>query len=313
MDFDRLVFFALVAAIGALVVRRAVRNLAPVLGRRREQRHLDRSGVRAHGVVRSVHSLNRSPDGHTVTVDVRDGHGRTWQAVDPSGTGGYRVPEGTPVELVYSPDDPRLVRVERAALPATGAGDYPLHPKGRPSSGPKVLAAVVPVLVVLPVVGVLGTVSLLPAELIPRFARFVPLLLPVAGAALIVHALRAVGVGRLGSRRYTAETEGTVTDCWTVFTKAGTSSRVPTYPFTVRFQVPDGREVHRRYPFASTAYHPSVGRRVRVRYDPGHPPRFAVRDFTPGLAPTVFPLVSGTLLIVIGCIVSFVVLGAGGS
>ncbi|MCK9870642.1 DUF3592 domain-containing protein [Nocardiopsis dassonvillei] len=313
MDFDRLFLLAVVVAVSAFAVHRAVRRLRPVLAKRREQRRLDVSGVRARGVVRTVHDLGHGPTGRTVTVDVGDGGGRVRQAVDASGMDGYLVREGVSVELVHAPDALRSARVERAALPAHGGGDYPVYPRGRPGFGPALLTAALPALVVLPVAAVLGAAALSPPELVPRLARFLPLALPVAGASLVAIALRWVVAGRLGPPRHTAEAEGTVTDRWTERRRVSGGGTVSRYPFNVYFWLPDGREVHRRYRFASAAYRPSPGQRVRVRYDPGAPTRFTVRDFTPGWAVTAFVAAAGCLLAAVGVVVSLVALAPGGS
>ncbi|NYH55011.1 hypothetical protein HNR06_004600 [Nocardiopsis arvandica] len=301
-------------AVLVLAVYRAVRSLVPVLRKRREQRYLDRSGVRARGVVHSVHPLRRSPEGHTVTVEVHDGRGRSWHAVDTSGLGGYLVREGTPVELVHSPTDPRSVRVERAALPAPGAGFYPLHPRRRADIGPAVVDVVAPLLFLLFLTALPGMELLAPPEWNTMVTDLIPLVFTLIGTALLVSvAGRALGA-RLVLRRHTAEAEGTVTDTWREDGDVHVDGRrVSVYPFTVHFRLPDGREVHRRHRLTSTVHRTFVDQRVRVRYDPEGPTRFTVRDFSPGRAGTVVPVIVGVGFILIGTFVTLMFLTSGGS
>jgi hypothetical protein len=49
-----------------------------------------------------------------------------------------------------------------------------------------------------------------------------------------------------------------------------------------RGRAADGREVHRRYPGASSTFRPAVDQRVRVRHDPGHPAEFGVAELSLG-------------------------------
>ncbi|WP_455710052.1 hypothetical protein [Nocardiopsis alba] len=174
----------------------------------RRVRELDRSGVRARGVIAVVHPLERSPHGHRVTVTVAGGDGRRWEAVDASGLNGYLVREGTPVELTYAAGDPLNIRVERAAFPLPPQGLYPLYPHGLPKPPSPVWPLLYAVGGAALVLGV-GVLVLNGGE---AAGRFVPLLFAVLGPVFLVLAVRGLIRRGTGERRLTAEATGVVTD-----------------------------------------------------------------------------------------------------
>ncbi|MFE1400222.1 DUF3592 domain-containing protein [Nocardiopsis dassonvillei] len=160
MDPQGLLALLILALFSVYSVHSGSKDLSAALRVRRDARLLDRTGVRVRGVVTSVHPLTRSPHGHTVTVAFRDADGREREAVDTSGLGGYLVREGTPVELLHSADDPRLVRVESAALPGSASEHYPVRLGHRPGGAKAIAAALLTMLAVPVFTAVVVTLSL---------------------------------------------------------------------------------------------------------------------------------------------------------
>ncbi|RKS05394.1 uncharacterized protein DUF3592 [Nocardiopsis sp. Huas11] len=304
----------LAALFLGLTLYHGVRGVLARLRRRREQRELDETGVRAYGHVSRVHPLERSPHGHTVTVTVQGADGTRWEAVDSSGLGGYHVREGTPVSLVHSPADPRLIRVERAAHADPARGDYPVGPRRRPGDRPSLLVPLLPLVGVL----VIGGVVLLAVRGGDSVVGvLVPGLFVVVGPCLIVGGVVAMARGRVRARRHTAETVGVVTDTWTQRKRRrssnGPSRTIITHPFTVHFRAADGREVHRRYPVSTSSFRPALQQRVRIRHDPGHPAEFSVADLSAGDLFTGLTLMFiGTVFTLIGGFVGFVMARSAG-
>ncbi|KOX12175.1 DUF3592 domain-containing protein [Nocardiopsis sp. NRRL B-16309] len=312
MDVNGLIGPAIVALFLGFSLYQGVRGVLATLRRRREQQELDGSGVRAHGHVSAVHPLERSPHGHTVTVTVRGADGSRWDAVDSSGLGGYVVREGTPVELVHSPSDPGLVRVERAAHPDPARGGYAVRPDRRPG-GPPLWRPLLPLLGVI----VIGGVILL--ALAGGGARdlvgLVPLLFVVLGPCLVVGGVVAMVRGRSRTRRHTAEVYGTITDTWRQVQRRrgqnGTRTSI-THPFTVHFRAADGREVHRRYETSTRSFRPGLQQRVLVRHDPEHPAEFSVADLAMGgLFPGLALVFIGAVFTIVGGVVSVLFAGSG--
>ena len=71
-------------------------------------------------------------------------------------------------------------------------------------------------------------------------------------------------------------TVATVTHSWEEWVTRGPGSstnsrRVEMYPYTVHFQLPDGREIHRRTPMATSSIRYAPGRQIDVAYGPSTP------------------------------------------
>lgn len=299
-----LLIFAVIA--GVLLVTGA-RRTAAALARRRRERQLAETGVRAHGTVTAVHPMDRSSGRHRLTILVRDPQGRTWETVDDSGTGGYLLPEGTPVTLVYSPQDPGNTRVERAAFPDRSLGDHPLHRGDGPAETSLVgalfpfVAGLVVLAIAAPAV-VYGTDSVL---------DLVPLLFVFLGLVLLVRAVHSLLTGKVARHEYSESTTGVITDSWTETKRVRRDGRWRTirlYPFTVRFRTRDGREVHVRHPSSSSTFTPPPGHRLRVDYDPAHPPHYSLPDGPATLASAarLAPLIVSVVFIVVGVVLFFV-------
>ncbi|WP_017608294.1 DUF3592 domain-containing protein [Nocardiopsis xinjiangensis] len=269
---------------------------------RGEQRQLDKAGVSAHGVIRSVHPLERSRHGHKVTVTVDSGRGHHWDTEDPSGLDGYLVREGTPVELVYAPADPSSIRVERAAFSDPRLGSYPVDSGRRPGDGLSVLTALLVPATALVIFGAVITAMLGDPNVLDGSTPFVFLLV---GLGLLAGGIVSTVRAHRGSRRRTGNATGTVTETWTRRHHKKNGSTTTHYPFTLHFRSRDGREVHRRYQTDSKTHAPAVDEHMSVQYDPGHPPDFSVSGLVPnsaqwgcgllliGTAFTVFGALSG--------------------
>ncbi|WP_435112386.1 hypothetical protein [Nocardiopsis synnemataformans] len=312
MEPQGLLALLLLVLFSAYSVHSGLKDLSAALRIRRDARLLDRTGVRARGVVTSVHPLTRSPRGHTVTVAFQDAHGREREAVDTSGLGGYLVREGTPVGLLHSPGDPRLIRVESAALPGPAADHYPVHPGRRPGGGAAIASAVLSMLAVPAFTAVVVVLALTSGDGGGLF-RYLPFLFTVVGLGMLLSVTVSAVRDRAGGRGYTGETAGTVTDAWREASNATVNRRrVYTHPFTVHFSTGDGREVHRRYRRSSTSYRPVAGQRARVRYDPGAPACFSVPEaHTWGCGPGAVVVVIGLAFVLIGTFVGLMFLMLG--
>ncbi|WP_150251532.1 DUF3592 domain-containing protein [Nocardiopsis deserti] len=309
MDPQGLLSLLLLVLFSAYSLHSGSKDLSAALRSRRETRLLDRSGVRARGIITSVHPLTRSLRGHTVTVAFQDVHGREREAVDTSGLGGYLVREGTPVELLHSPGDPRLVRVESAALPGPATGHYPLRPGRRPGGGKAIASAVLSMLAVPAFTAVVVALALTIGDGGGLF-RYLPFLFTVVGLGMLLSVTVSAVRDRAGGRGYTGEAVGTVTDAWREASNATVNRRrVYTHPFTVHFSAGDGREVHRRYRRSSTSYRPAAGQHARVRYDPGAPARFSVPEaHTWGCGPRAIMVVIGLGFVFTGTFVGLMFL-----
>nr|WP_255429907.1 DUF3592 domain-containing protein [Streptomonospora sp. PA3] len=107
----------------------------------------------------------------------------------------------------------------------------------------------------------------------------------LAGAVLLLAAVGAAGIGggadrlaaALRRRRTAVTTTGVVTQTWTE-TRRGSESSGPkrVFPYAVRFELPDGRQVHRRAHDTPSAPLHEPGREVDVTYHRDDPTVFAV-------------------------------------
>ncbi|MYR32020.1 hypothetical protein GTW20_06970 [Nocardiopsis alba] len=307
MDNTTLIPLLIILVCAGSFLYKGIRGFLAASKENRRVRELDRSGVRARGVIAVVHPLERSPHGHRVTVTVEGGDGRRWEAVDASGLNGYLVREGTPVELTYAAGDPLNIRVERAAFPLPPQGLYPLYPHGLPKPPSPVWPLLYAVGGAALVLGV-GVLVLNGGEAV---GRFVPLLFAVLGPVFLVLAVRGLIRRGTGERRLTAEATGVVTDAWTeVRRRKGNNERHRTYrvhPFTLHFRAADGREVHHRHPVASGSFEPVVDQPLQVRYDPEHPADHAlVGHMNAALGKSVALFFIGLVSTVLGVALTFV-------
>ena len=79
------------------------------------------------------------------------------------------------------------------------------------------------------------------------------------------------------------------------------------HPFTVYFQAADGREVHLRHSFASSGFAPAPQQRLRLAYDPAHPPHYALTDHpNAGRILVVVPFVVGAVFVLVGSVLAVV-------
>lgn len=296
----------LLIVTGFLLYTGARRTLS-ALERRRRELGLARSGVRAHGVVSAVHPMDRSSGRQPVTLRVHDGRGSSWDAVDGSGTGGYLLREGTPVTVLYVPQDHANVRVERAAFPTRSMGDYPLYRDGIPRP-PSLVAALFPLAASLVILGVASLVVLNDTG---TALGLVPPLFALLGLGLLVRTGYRLLTGGGTRPDHSASTTGVVTDSWTETKRVRRRNRgwrtVRVHPFTVLFQATDGREVHLRHPVASSSSAPGPEQRLRVDHDPAHPPHYVLTDHpNPGRMPVLAPLFVGVVFTLVGSVLTFV-------
>ncbi|TQN33216.1 uncharacterized protein DUF3592 [Haloactinospora alba] len=288
------VLYLVFAAVAVTTLRRALSD-------RRRRRHLDRHGVPARARVVRVEPMDRSLNGgagHPVLVEIHGCEGHRWQHRVTDGLGGFVVAEGAWLSVRHSPEDPELLRVEEVNGPH---GPFPVCPeRGRWNAvAPFVLpVCVIAVMVMIPLVILAGNAN-------PTVFLVVPLAIPVVGAVLLTVSL-VRGAGERRRRRRSVETTGTVTDQWEqrVSTGGRGNTRV-VIVCTVRFALPDGREVHTRSPRSPHWGQLSVGQPVRVNYSPDFPPRFQLAELdTKRAAEFVVPAVVGLMMLLIGGIVS---------
>lgn len=282
-------------AVGLLVVYSAASALRTFHHTRR-QRHLTREiterGETTIGRVVGVDPVRTEPGavGHPVTVAFTDPTGVERQFRDESGLNGYTVRVGGTVTVRYHPDDPGSARVEEIV---GRFGPFPVHPAGGPS-GPSYLRAIV---------SLAGAMVVLPASYLIDFDRINPLLLIFPLFLLLGPTLAvAFAVSQWRDRRERGgpmrETVGVVTSVWHEY-----RDRTRMYPFTVHFTTHDGREIHTRYRTASNTFRPTAGQQVRVRYPPGRPYRYQVRELRyVDVLSAVVPYVIGVLFFVLGLI-----------
>lgn len=295
------------AVIAILLLITGARRTVAALSRRSRELSLARTGVRAHGTVSAVHPMDRSSGRHRLTILVRDPHGGTWETVDDSGTGGFLLQEGTPVTLVYDPQDSRNVRVERAAFPDPSQGDHPLH-KGDGPAQTSLAGALLPFVASLVVLAITAPAVVYGSDSV---LGLVPVLFLAVGLVLLVRSGYALLTGKGARGAYSASTTGVITDSWTETRRVRRDGRRKTirmHPFTVRFRAHDGREVHVRHPASSSTFTPPPGHRVRVDYDPAHPPHYSLPDGPSDLGGAVrlVPLILGVVFTVVGAVLTVV-------
>lgn len=297
--------FAVLYLVFAVV---AVTTLRRALLDRRKRRHLDRNGVPARARVVRVEPMDRSLNGgagHPVLVEIHDSEGNRWQHRITDGLGGFVVVEGTWLSVRHSPKDPGLLRAEEVGGPH---GPFPVRPeRGRwEAIAPFVLpACVITVMVLIPLVALAGNAN-------PTVFLIVPMAIPIVGVVLFTVSL-VRGVRQWRRRRRSAETIGTVTDQWEqrVSTGGRGNTRV-VLVCTVRFALPDGREVHTRSPEGPHWRQLSAGQPVRIRYAPEFPPRFQLAELdTKRVMEFVVPVLAGLMMLLIGGIVAAGILASG--
>lgn len=306
MDDETLITLILLTVAAAVAMYTGGRRTLSALARRRRDLESTVSGVRAHGVVSAVHPMDRASGRHSVAIRVHDGQGRSWDAADDSGTGGYLLQEGTPVTVLYAPGNPSNSRVERAAFPEPSMGDYPLYRDGIPAP-PSLVAALSPLAGALVV---LGAAVLAALNMSGTVLLLLPPLFALAGLGLLVRTVYRMLTGKIVRGEHSASATGVVTDCWTKTTWKRDGNRrrkVRVHPFTVRFRAADGREVHLRHAIAGSNFAPEPGERLRVDYDPAHPPHYALADHpNPGALPVLLPLLVGVVFTLVGSVLTFV-------
>ena len=97
----------------------------------------------------------------------------------------------------------------------------------------------------------------------------------------------------------------TVTHSWEEWTRRSSTSTsdhrmITVYPYTVLFQLPDGRQVHRRAPMATSTTRYAPGQQIEIAYDPSNPTEIAVgRNGGSAKAP-VLGLVVGVVFMAVG-------------
>ncbi|WP_017584590.1 DUF3592 domain-containing protein [Nocardiopsis valliformis] len=307
MNTDALAPLVPLLIVTGYLLYTGARKTLLALSRRRRELALAGSGVRTHGVVRAVHPLGRPSGRQAVTLQLHDVGRGTWDAVDESGTGSYLLREGTPVTVLYDPGDPSNVRVERAAFPDRSRGDYPLYRDGVP--GPPSLAAALSPLAASLVILVIAV--LVAANRADTAMGLVPPLFVVVGLGVLASAAHRLLTDTSTRPEYSASGTGTVTDCWTesrrVRRRSGGWSTVRVHPFTVYFQAADGREVHLRHSFAGRDFAPVPQQRLRLEYDPDHPPHYSLSDHpNTGRILAVVPFVVGAVFVLVGSVLAVV-------
>ncbi|WP_017585160.1 DUF3592 domain-containing protein [Nocardiopsis ganjiahuensis] len=306
MNNDTLASLIPLLVVTAFLLYTGARRTVSALSRRRRELGLARSGVRAHGVVSAVHPMERSGR-QPVTVRLQDARGGTWEAVDGSGTGGYLLREGTPVTALYAAQDQANVRVERAAFPGDPMRDYPLYRDGIPRP-PSLVAALFPLAMSLVI---LGVAALVIANRTGTALAVIPPTFVLVGLGVLASASYRLLTDRSPRPEYSASATGAVTDSWTeskrVRRNNGGWRTVRVHPFTVYFQAADGREVHLRHPVATGGFAPAVQERLRLEYDPAHPPHYSLSDHpNAGRIPVLVPFFVGTVFVLVGTVLTFV-------
>ncbi len=190
-----------------------------------------------------------------------------------SGFDGIVPSEGWRVTVLFDPGDPANVEITDNPYRHDLSGATTAMP-GRRWYG-WALAAVTVGLVVWGIALFVAAATGDPAAQQARFLLGVGLVFVAAGVAVGGSGV-ALLAGALTTASRAVATSGVITHTWHETRSSGTNGATTIYPYSVRFALPDGREVHRRAPESAMLDHNAPGRSVRVAYQPGDPTVFTV-------------------------------------
>ncbi|MBB6170636.1 hypothetical protein HNR23_000696 [Nocardiopsis mwathae] len=289
-------------AIGLFLVY----NVAKPTFERLRKRTLQRRGVDAEAVVASVGPLappQRTE--HPFTLRFRSPSGAEHVSELSGGFGGIVPVVGWRVPIRFDPHNPSNVEIAHNPYlhPLPGA------PEPKKSSAVDTyvhnflfVATIASMLTVLLFYEALGDAG------------------PVAFGAIFVFSgllalLRGIwsGVESSTLRRSSGRAFATVTHSWEEPSQRRsrnrshiTTSAMTTWvnAFTVLFDLPDGRQVHRRAPVASSATRYEPGQRLEVLYDQSDPTVIAVGSWQSSTVAPVAGIGLGTLFILVGLVIA---------
>ncbi|MDA2808554.1 DUF3592 domain-containing protein [Nocardiopsis suaedae] len=281
-------------AIGVYVLYRLFVSARSRLRRRTR----DLKGVRAEAEVVGVSPLappQRTE--HAVRLRFVTPAGQEYFREFPRGFGGIVPVQGWRVTVLFDPDDPENAEiVDNPYLhPVAGA---PAPKEESPVRG-VVQTAMFTVIVVAMVVLFLFREWLGDAENLVFGGMFA-----VAGLLVLILSMWTWR-DQKGLRTAPEHAVATVTHSWEEWTRQNPGSStnhrmISVYPYTVLFQLPDGRQVHRRAPMATSTTRYAPGQQVDVSYDPSAPTEIAVgRNGNSAKAP-VLGLLVGVVFTAVG-------------
>ncbi|PSL00178.1 uncharacterized protein DUF3592 [Murinocardiopsis flavida] len=291
---------ALLAISGIVVSLAFIGGLWYVLGRGDRIRRARRAehGVRANAVVARVDPMatgrgrGYEQPFHLRFTDTR-GNAQTQRLT--AGFGGIVPVVGWRVGVVFDPDDPANVAIEENPY-LHGLTGAPAADRGRAARVAVILAIVVALLF-----AGLGTACVLVEG--PDRSRYVlaaiglffcaATVLPLSLAAWM---LRSV----LRMRRRGVTTTGTVTHSWTERRRSSNGGTSRVHLYVVLFDLPDGRQVHRRAPESGSRSKHTPGRRLEVAFDPADPTVFQTGSLGRRLLVPIVILALGGVFAVLG-------------
>lgn len=284
-------------AVGAYVLYRLFMSARSAM--RRRTRNL--KGVRAEAEVVGVAPLSPPQrTEHAVQLRFATPSGREHVREFARGFGGIVPVPGWRVTVLFDPDDPENAEIV----------DNPyLHPiAGAPAPREEsplrsvVQRALFTVIVVAMIVLFLFRDRLGEAEN------------PVFGGMFAVAGLLAclssawTWRDQSGLRRNPEHAVAAVTHSWEEWVRqnpgSSTNHRMVTvYPYTVLFQLPDGRQVHRKAPMATSTTRYAPGQQIDIAYDPSDPAEIAVGKNAGSAKAPLFGLLIGIVFIAVGVVI----------
>ncbi|CAM3726571.1 DUF3592 domain-containing protein [Nocardiopsis rhodophaea] len=286
---------------GLIAVVIAYNVVKSIFARLRKQR-LQHRGVSTEAVVASVGPL--APPRrleHPFTLRFRDSFGAEYTSEHARGFGGIVPVTGWRVPVRFDPSDPSNVEIVHNPYlhPIPGA-PQPRRESPMRSLVHRVLFAVI---VVAMLALLLFDDALGDAEDLVSGGLFV-----AAGLLTVISSIWfARDTNRL--RRSPGRALATITHSWdepagsNMHRNVDTSSPSPrgwVNAYTVLFDLPDGRRVHRRSPVATSTTRYEPGQRVAVAYDPSDPTSIWVGSGRSSIVPLVIGIGVGVLFILVG-------------
>lgn len=293
---------AVLAVSGIVAVLALIGGMWFLLGRRDRLRKARRAehGVRASAVVAGIDPMNAGRgNGYEQPFHVRftDSRGNAHTQRLTSGFGGIVPVEGWRVGVVFDPDDPANLAIEENPY-LHGLTGAPADDQGRAARMAVVLAVVIALLF-----AGLGTACILAGG--PDGDEYV---LAVIGLFFCAAAVLPLSIGAwllrsvLRLRRRGVTTIGTVTHSWRETRSNSDGGRSTVNRYTVLFALPDGRQVHRRAPDASSMSKYPPGHRLEVVFDPAAPTVFAAGTLGRRLLLPVIVVAFGGVFAVLGVV-----------
>ncbi|WP_017619835.1 DUF3592 domain-containing protein [Nocardiopsis gilva] len=295
LDPGSVLIWGLIAAVIAY-------NLVKSIFARLRRQRLQHRGVSTEAVVAAVGPLHppRRLE-HPFTLRFRDSSGAEYTSEHARGFGGIVPVAGWRVPIRFDPSDPSNVEITHNPYlhPIPGAPQPRRESRIRSTVHRALFVAIVVAVLAL---GLFGD-ALGDAENVVFGGLFV-----VAGFLALISGIWFAGeTNRL--RRSPGRALATVTHSWDEPAGSNTHRNVDTSSpspkgwvnaFTVLFDLPDGRQVHRRSPVATSTTRYEPGQRVEVAYDPSDPTSIWVGTGRSSIVPLVVGIGIGVLFIVVG-------------